>query len=118
MRRLLRTPLIAFAAAALVAGSNLLAQTAPSTSQGVEHLKATVTGVEGMAQVRAADGQPWQRAAVGMELNEDAELRTGPRSAIRFTIPPDHTVIVDRLGSIKLLQAVNDNGLMKTSVGM
>src|SRR4051794_8522637 len=86
------------------------AQAAPATTnQGVEHLTATITGVEGIAQVRGADGQPWQRAAVGMQLNEDAELRTGPRSAIKFVIPPDHTVIVDRLGSVKLLQAVNEN---------
>ena len=40
-------------------------------SANAEHLKAKVTGVEGMVQVRSAEGQPWQKATVGMEVGEE-----------------------------------------------
>src|SRR5438045_2866157 len=69
-----------------------------------ESLTATVTGIEGNVQVRTATDAPWQKAQIGMVLNEEAELRTGPRSAVRFTIPPDQTITVDRLGLVKVLQ--------------
>ena len=85
---------------------------------GSEQLIATVTGVEGLVQVRENDTAPWQRAAVGMKLGQDAEFRTGPRSAVRFVIPPDHTITLDRLGTVKVLQAVNDRGVIKTQMGM
>ena len=91
--------------------------TAPAAAPA-EHLKATVTGVEGLVQVRAAEDQPWQKATVGMEVGENAEFRTGPRSAVRFVIPPDQTVTLDRLGTVKVLQAVNQNGKLKTDLGM
>ena len=93
------------------------AQVAPETGE-VEKLIATVTGVEGIVQVRASADAPWQRAAVGMQVGEDAEFRTGPRSAVRFQIPPDHTITLDRLGTVKVLQAINDNGIVRTQMGM
>src|SRR6185437_11667010 len=40
---------------------------------GIEHLKATVTGVEGLVQVRADENQPWQKATEGMVVGENAE---------------------------------------------
>ena len=95
--------------------------TAPApaaTSRAVEGLKATVTGVEGVVQVRAAEDQPWQKATVGMVLDQNAEFRTGPRSAVQFKIPPDQTITLDRLGTVKVLQAVNENGKIKTNLGM
>jgi hypothetical protein len=93
--------------------------TAPATTApGTEKLIATVTGVEGVVQVREAEDQPWQRATVGQQVGENAEFRTGPRSAVRFTIPPDHTITLDRLGTVKVLQAVNDNGVIRTQMGM
>jgi hypothetical protein len=96
--------------------------TAPATTTtapgGAERLIATVTGVEGVVQVRESEDQPWQRATVGMQVGENAEFRTGPRSAVRFVIPPDHTITLDRLGTVKVLQAVNDNGVIKTQMGM
>ena len=85
---------------------------------GKEKLLATVTGVEGNAQVRESEDQPWVRATVGQVVGENAEFRTGPRSAVRFVIPPDHTITLDRLGTVKVLQAVNDNGVIKTQMGM
>ncbi|MGB7160844.1 MAG: FecR domain-containing protein [Tepidisphaeraceae bacterium] len=84
----------------------------------VEKLQATVTGLEGIVQARTAEDQPWQKVTVGMVLDENAEFRTGPRSAVRFTIPPDQTITLDRLGTVKVLQAVNDNGKIKTNLGM
>ena len=96
--------------------------TAPTTtttpSGDAEALTATVTGVEGVVQVRESEDAPWQRAQVGQQVGADAEFRTGPRSAVRFTIPPDHTITLDRLGTVKVLQAINDNGVIKTQMGM
>jgi len=84
----------------------------------VEHLKAKVTGVEGLVQVRMAEDQPWQKATLDMEVGENAEFRTGPKSAVRFVIPPDQTVTLDRLGTVKVLTAISDNGKLKTNLGM
>jgi hypothetical protein len=99
--------------------ANAPAATAPiAGAEGREKLTATVTGVEGVVQVREAEDQPWQRASVGQQVGENAEFRTGPRSAVRFTIPPDHTITLDRLGTVKVLQAVNDNGVIRTQMGM
>jgi hypothetical protein len=93
--------------------------TAPAAPAAAgEQLQVTVTGVEGLVQVRAAEDQAWQRAAVGMVLSQDAEFRTGPKSAVRFTIPPDQTITLDRLGTVKVLQAINDGGRIKTNLGM
>lgn len=94
------------------------AQTAPQSQPAQELLKATITGVEGLVQVRDAEGQPWRKATVGMVVTEDAEFRTGPKSAVRFTIPPDQTITLDRLGTVKLLQAVKQNGKIITNLGM
>jgi len=92
------------------------ASTLPAPSG--ESLTATITGIEGNVQVRTAADAAWQKAQIGMVLNEEAELRTGPRSAVRFTIPPDQTITVDRLGLVKVLQAVRDGGKFKTKIGM
>ena len=53
-----------------------------------------------------------------MVVSENAEFRTGPRSAVRFTIPPDQTVTLDRLGTVKVLEAINNNGKLTTNLGM
>lgn len=102
-----------------------LQATAPTAGQsdsaaprGSEQLQATVSAVEGLVQVRSAEDQPWQKATVGMTVGENAEFRTGPRSAVQFQIPPDQTITLDRLGTVKVLQAVLDNGKVKTALGM
>ena len=92
-------------------------QTGPATSQAIG-LQATVTGVEGMVQVRESSDKPWQRATVGMTVGEGAEFRTGPRSAVRVLIPPDQTITLDRLGVIKLMQVLQEGNTIKTRVGM
>src|SRR5690242_2390366 len=55
----------AFVAAFLIAACALAQETQPVSS---EHLKAKVTGVEGIVQVRGSEDQPWQKATVGMEV--------------------------------------------------
>lgn len=92
-------------------------QTAPATSQAAG-LPITVTGVEGMVQVREGSDKPWQKAVVGMTVSEGAEFRTGPRSAVRVLIPPDQTITLDRLGVIKLMQVLQEGNTIKTRVGM
>jgi hypothetical protein len=37
---------------------------------------------------------------------------------VRFVIPPEQTVTLDRLGVVKVLQAVADGGKLKTNLGM
>jgi hypothetical protein len=100
--------------------SRAVAQTAPAAAPASgEHLKATITGVEGpLVQVKESEEAGWKDAKVGMVVAEDAEFRTGPRSAVRFSFPPDQTITLDRLGTVKLLQAVNDGGKIKTNIGM
>lgn len=122
--------LLARAAAFVVAGLTLggtpvvAQETQPSVDNpadggdGAQALVARITALKGIVQVRAADDQPWKPAAVGMELDEGAEFRTGPRSAVQFVIPPDQTITLDRLGTIKVLQAVKDAGKVTTSLGM
>jgi len=100
----------------LVLSSVGLAQTQPATTQ--QSLKATITGVEGLVQVRETEDREWAKAQVGMTVGELAEFRTGPKSAVRFTIPPDQTITLDRLGTVKLLTAINDGGKLKTNLGM
>lgn len=91
---------------------------APTTSSSVESLQIEIAAVEGNVQVRAAEDQPWQRAKVGMIVDENAEFRTSLRSAVQIKIPPDQTITLDRLGTIKVVQAVNDSGKLKTKIGM
>jgi hypothetical protein len=81
-------------------------------------LKATITAVQGNVQVRKTPNDPWVKAEVGMQLDEGAEFRTGVRSAVQFTIGPDQTITLDRLGTIALLRANIENGKFNTDVGM
>jgi len=115
---MLRRLTLVIVASIFLTSVTLAQETTQPADQKVEHLKVTVTGVEGLVQVRTGEDQAWQKATLGMELNEQAEFRTGPKSAVRFIIPPDQTVTLDRLGTVKVLQAVNQNGKLKTNLGM
>jgi hypothetical protein len=90
--------------------------TRPAT--GPIALTATITGVEGIVQVRESENARWRKAAIGMKLTEGAEFRTGPKSAVRFEIPPGHTITLDRLGEVKLIEAVQNIRSIKTDIGM
>lgn len=94
------------------------AANAPNEQVGIEQLRVVIVAVQGMVQVRTAEDQAWQKAEVGMELGTGAEFRTGPRSSVSFKIPPDQTISLDRLGTIKVLQAIRASGKFKTDVGM
>ena len=69
-------------------------------------------------QVRPAEDKPWQKAAAGMELGEGWEIRTGLRSICQFTIKDTHVITLDRLGTVTVLNAVKQDGMVKTDVGM
>lgn len=81
-------------------------------------LQITVTGVQGIVQARTAPGEKWKPVTVGMVLNEGSEFRTGPRSGVRFVIPPDQTVALDRLGTVQVLKATFESGKLFTDLGM
>ena len=94
-------------------------ETQPATAPGeVTRLTATVTAVRGKVQVRDNETAPWRDATVGMVVGEDAEFFTNLRSAVQFVIPPDHTITIDRLSTVKIVQAVVDGGVVKTRLGM
>jgi len=94
------------------------AQAQQSRPAAATSLTATITAIEGIVQVRQNEDAPWQKATVGMKLSEGAEFRTGPRSAVRFEIPPDQTVTLDRLGTVKLIEAIQKQDTVKTDLGM
>lgn len=81
-------------------------------------LTGVVTGIKGMVQIRDSANDPWVKAQAGMKLTKGTEFRTGPRSAVQFKIPPDQTVTLDRLGTIKVLTAVAEHNKIKTDLGM
>lgn len=81
-------------------------------------LKVIIKSVTGLVQVRKAEGEAWQPAKVDMELGAGAEFRTGPKSSVTFVIPPDQTVTLDRLGTMKVLQAIQQSGKITTDLGM
>jgi hypothetical protein len=89
-----------------------------TTQQQTGSLKVTVVAVSGAVQVRSADDQPWQPAKVGMVVDEGAEFRTGPRSSVRCTIPPDQSFTLDRLGTVKVLTALKKGDKLKTDMLM
>jgi hypothetical protein len=94
------------------------APAAPAPPPGATVLQVTVAEVHGNVQVRGGDDQPWQPAKAGMVVNEGAEFRTGPRSSVRCTIPPDQSFTLDRLGTVKVLQALRDGNKLHTDMVM
>lgn len=94
------------------------AATAPATSPAGVPLRATITAVEGIVQVRENSSEKWRKAEVGIVVGAGAEFRTGPRSAVRFELPPDQTVTLDRLGTVTLLDALKTSSSVKTDLGM
>jgi hypothetical protein len=92
------------------------AQSQPATDY--TNLKISVTGVEGIVQVRDGPDQPWRKCEAGITVGAGAEFRTGPRSAVRCQIPPDQTFTIDRLGVMKVLTAIQQGGKVKTDVAM
>jgi hypothetical protein len=102
----------------VLAASEMVRGEGTATTTQAAPMQISVTGVEGLVQVREASDKPWQKAMVGMTVTEGAEFRTGPRSAVRVLIPPDQTITLDRLGVVKLMQAIQQGNTVKTKVGM
>lgn len=90
-----------------------------ATGADARAMKVIVTAINGMVQVRGSEDEPWQPAKLGMELTQGAEFRTGPRSGVQFVIPPDQVIILDRLGTMKVLTAIEQaGGKVRTDLGM
>jgi hypothetical protein len=69
-------------------------------------------------QARSSPDKEWESATIGMQLSEGAELRTGPKSSVRFDIGPDQTFTIDRFTAIQILKANFESGKVFTDVGM
>jgi hypothetical protein len=109
------TPILAMIAPE-PADLSLRPATTPATKTTA--MKVVITAVQGLASVRDNETAPWRAAKVGAELSQDAEFRTGPRGTIQFKIPPDQTVSVDRLTTLKVLQLIDQNGKVTTDLGI
>lgn len=92
--------------------------TTTASSQPAGPIKVIITAVDGLASVRMDENSPWQPAKKGMELSEKSEFRTGPRGSIQFVIPPDQTVSVDRLTTLKVLKVIQEGGKVTTDLGI
>ena len=92
--------------------------TTTTTTQASGEFRIVVTAVEGLASVRENESAAWKPAKIGMELTQDAEFRTGPRGTVQFKIPPDQTVSVDRLTTLKVLQVIQQGGKVTTDLGI
>lgn len=127
--RLQRVAIAAAVMAALAGGRTALAfqatqatvDAAASSNLAVPEggrLQVTVSSVQGLVQYRGEEGASWRPCTVGLVLGEGAEFRTGTRSMVQFTLPPNQTITLDRLGTMKVLRAIQEKGAYKTDVGM
>ncbi|MCS7034765.1 MAG: FecR domain-containing protein, partial [Phycisphaerae bacterium] len=100
--------------------STVLGQTQPvdrpEFSEGP--IAAEVTGVEGNVAIKRAGTDTLVKAEVGMRIEEGDEIQTGLRSAVRFVIPPDQTITIDRFSRVQLIRANFQNGRFNTELGM
>ncbi|MFN4241681.1 MAG: hypothetical protein ACK4PI_00430 [Tepidisphaerales bacterium] len=101
--------------------------TAPAAGDAVQaagdatprKLRVFVTAVQGeQAEFRRSADSPWEKARVGLVLDENAEFRTGDKSSIRFNIPPGQTFTLDRLGTVRVVEAVQTGNRVRTQVAM
>jgi hypothetical protein len=99
-----------------------VAMTAPLGAQPVPEsdgaLRIVITDVSGAVSARNSDEEPWTRVQPGQQFAEGVELRTGPKSVVKFDIPPDTSITLDRLGTVKVVRAAIENGTIKTDLGM
>lgn len=103
----------------LTAASNaVLVDSAPATQGASDSVRITISEVTGNVQVRASEIEAWQKATVGAEVAEGAEFRTGPRSSVRCSIPPDQAFTLDRLGTVRVAQALWNGKKAKTDLMM
>ena len=87
----------------------------PAASGDPQTIK--IIAVKGIVRVTTADGKT-ATPQVGDVLAIDTEVRTGPRSTVVFSVGETQVFTLDRMGSAKFLQAVNDGGKIKTDLGL
>jgi hypothetical protein len=107
--------------ALLLMGSAAFSEVAtqPSAaSPATQPMQAIIVEINGHVQARTAHDQPWQIATLQMVLPEGAEVRTGPHSTVRFVIPPDQTITLDRLGTLEIIRSNFEDGKIVTDLGM
>jgi hypothetical protein len=104
----------------LICSAAAVAQTATTQAEtAAGPLEIHVTAVQGGAQYRLSDKEKWRLLKADIDLAEGAELRTGPKGAIQFTVGTDQVYRVDRLTAVKVLRAdLLPDGTIKTDVGM
>jgi hypothetical protein len=81
-------------------------------------LQITVSAVQGKAQARQSEQDPWVAVEVGQTYAEGAEFRTSARSAVQLTVGNDQVVTLDRLGKARILRATLESGKVYTDIGM
>jgi hypothetical protein len=91
---------------------------AQATAPTAQTLQATVREVVGIVRARNSENDPWQEVKVGQVYKEGVEFHTGIRSRVVFSIPPDQSILLDRLGVVKLLIARGAGNEVRTSLGM
>ncbi len=89
----------------------------PAPTEGAA-LKAEIKGIKGSVQVRESETGAWKAAKLGDVLTAGAAIRTGLASAVQLHIEPGHTITIDRLGVVELINLVKEKGIIKTDVGM
>ena len=92
--------------------------TQPTTQENAQQLTATVASVSGIVEVRDDENAPWRRAAQSMVVPVGGECRTGPKSSITLTMPGEQQITLDRLGVVKILEALKTDTKLKTDLGM
>jgi hypothetical protein len=102
-------------AAASTGPADASASTVPAEA---EQLKVRISAVKGIAQVRDGPDGAWRRAEVGMELDAGAEVRTAVRSAVVLTIQDDQAITLDRLGTISVAEAYQNDQKTTTDLVM
>jgi hypothetical protein len=95
-----------------------VAQDQPAVIQKAPAIVATVASVEGTVQVRDDENAAWRIAKVGMTFPVGGEVRTGPKSRLVFTLPPEQLVTVDRLTQVKILDAARGSANFRADLGM
>jgi len=103
---------------AMLQPDNLSLRPSTTTSTAPAGNRAVITAVEGFVSYRESESAKWKRALKGVELSEQAELRTGPDGAIQLVIEPDQTIAVDRLTTVKLLRIFREGAKAATDIGV
>jgi hypothetical protein len=107
-------------ASARIAGADSASAGAPAASQPGANgpMELSVVAVNGLVQIRTGDDQPWVLAKTQMVLSEGSEIRTGPHSSITCVIPPDQTFTLDRLGTVRVQDAIRNGNKVTTHLIM